>query len=170
MGTELLTIGKGVVTFDRLDDAGLPTGARAVGNAPVFSLGVAVEKKEHFSSQGGTKTKDLTVVLSAGMTGKLTLEELSAENIAAWGFGEVSGNDIILLSKTSVQGALECVGTNDVGQKLYVKLWKVALTPSADFNLIGEDFSTLEFDVEVLSDVDGHPASPYGIITPIPIS
>ena len=52
-----------------------------LGNAPAFTISLAEEKLEHFSSMSGTKTKDLQLVTQKGATVAFTLEEFSAGNI-----------------------------------------------------------------------------------------
>jgi hypothetical protein len=78
MGTEHYTIGRGKVLL-KVDGAG---GYRDLGNAPEFGLTVATEKKPHFSSRSGIKTKDLEIVTEQTATGKFTLDELVKENLA----------------------------------------------------------------------------------------
>src|SRR4029077_5066185 len=83
-------IGKGIVTFKE-------TGASTfvdLGNAPSFVYTPNVEKKEHFSSREGIKTTDFTAVTSIGATIKVTLDEITADNLAMFALGTLtSGTD-----------------------------------------------------------------------------
>ena len=47
-----------------------------------------IEKKEHFSSREGVKTKDFTAVVQTGATIKVTLDEINGENLAIFSLGE----------------------------------------------------------------------------------
>lgn len=89
--TDNYQLGKGVVYFDRLDNAtGLYTGERDLGNAPAFTYNIAIEKLEHFSSRGGLKAKDKQIIsqVTPGIT--FTLDEISKENIALLTLADVT--------------------------------------------------------------------------------
>jgi hypothetical protein len=165
--TNLYYLGKGVVSFDRLDAAGLPTGMRDLGNVPNFSIGPAVEKLDHFSSREGVKKKDKTVILSAGLNVKFTLEEYDLENLALALFGEVSGGVINLMQRTAIEGHLKFVGAGDVGPKLEANLWKVSLNPTGEVPFITDNWGAIELEGEILSDAAGHASNPYGTLAPI---
>jgi hypothetical protein len=158
-------VGKGILSFNRLDADGLPVGVRDLGNAPAFSIGPTVEKLDHFSSRAGVKQKDLTVILSQGLNVKFTLDEITLENLALAFYGEVSGNVLTLLASSQVQGALKLVGTNSVGEKVQVDLWKISINATGDTPFIGDSWGQIEFEGEVISDADNHASSPYGTIT-----
>lgn len=165
--TNNFPIGKGILRFDRFDSNGLPTGLRDLGNAPNFSIQPEVEKKEHFTSREGIKKKDKTVILSAGLTVKFTLEEYDRKNLALAMMASESGDVLTLLASTTLEGELEFTGTNEIGPKFLVRLWKVLLSSNAEVPFISDDWGKIEFEGEVMSDIAGHPASPYGTITEI---
>src|SRR5580765_685836 len=71
-------IGKGIVSFK---EAGAST-YTDLGNAPSFVYTPNVEKKEHFSSREGIKTKDFTAITQVGATIKLSLDEITALNLS----------------------------------------------------------------------------------------
>lgn len=75
------SLGKGIVYFDRTDEDGNATGELDLGNAPTFSILPTVETIAHFESRSGIKEKDLEVETTAGFTGKIILDEYSAENL-----------------------------------------------------------------------------------------
>jgi len=78
MATRDYTLGKGKVLFK-------PTGEAAyidLGNAPAFTINLAVEKLEHFSSRSGLSVKDLEVITKLGMGGSFTLDEPNANNLS----------------------------------------------------------------------------------------
>jgi hypothetical protein len=160
-------LGKGILKFDRFDAQGLPTGLRDLGNAPNFTIQPVLETLEHFSSREGIKKKDKTVIVSAGLTVKFTLDEFDRKNLALAMMATESGDVLTLLASTTLEGELEFTGTNEIGPKFLVRLWKVSLKPTAEIALIGDDWGKVEFEGEVLSDVTGHPSTPYGTITEI---
>jgi hypothetical protein len=77
------SLGRGVLYFDKKDpDTGLYTGERDLGNTPAFSVTLALEKLDHFSSRSGLKAKDKTVVVQVTPTFTFTLDEVNSENMA----------------------------------------------------------------------------------------
>jgi hypothetical protein len=150
-------IGKGIVTFQ---EAGA-TGPVDLGNAPKFVYTPNVDKKEHFSSREGIKTKDFTAITQVGATIKLTLDEVTGENLQYFALGQVgtdsSGNTTIAgLSKTEFTGEITVTGTNDIGQQVDF-VASIKFVPSGDFNFItdGDDFTTIELEAEVQKDANG---------------
>jgi len=165
--TALLMIGKGKLYFDRFDSGGLPTGLRDLGNSPNFTIQPTVESKEHFSSREGVNKKDMTVVLSAGLTVKFTLEEYDKNNLAMALFGDLAGSTINLLQTTQLEGELVFYGRPEYGPWFNVTLWKVSLKPTSEVSFIGNDWGKIEFEGEVLSDVTGHPSQEYGTVVEV---
>ncbi len=147
-------IGKGIVSFQ---EAGGSTFVD-LGNAPSFVCTPAIEKKEHFSSREGIKTKDFTAITQVGATVKFTLDEITGLNLSFFALGEqdttVPGTITIDgLSKTEFVGDLKMVGTNDIGQKVDW-LGTVSFIPEGDFSLITDtdDFTTITITAEVQKD------------------
>jgi hypothetical protein len=146
-------IGKGIVSFKE-------TGASTfvdLGNAPSFVYTPNVEKKEHFSSREGIKTKDFTAITQISATIKVTLDEITPENLAMFALGDLASDGTITgLTKAEFTGTLKVVGTNDIGQHVG---WEgdISFVPSGDFSFItdGDDFSVLELEAEVQKAVDG---------------
>jgi hypothetical protein len=146
-------IGKGIVSFK---EAGSATFID-LGNAPSFVYTPNVEKKEHFSSREGIKTKDFTAITQISATIKVTLDEITPENLAMFALGDLASDGTITgLTKTEFTGTLKVVGTNDIGQHVG---WTgdISFVPSGDFSFItdSDDFSTLELEAEVQKAVDG---------------
>lgn len=150
-------IGKGIVSFKE-------TGSSTfidLGNAPRFIYTPTVTKKEHFSSREGIKTKDFTAITEIGATVKVTLDEITADNLALFALGDlVSGTDgtgtITGLTDAEKTGTLQVIGTNDIGQHVS---WTgdVSFVPSGDFSFItdADDFSIIELEAEVQKAGDG---------------
>jgi hypothetical protein len=146
-------IGKGVVSFK---EAGASI-FTDLGNAPSFIYTPNVEKKEHFSAREGVKTKDFTAITQISATIKVTLDEITPENLAMFAMGDLASDGTITgLTKTEFTGTLKVVGTNDIGQHIG---WTgdISFVPSGDFSFItdSDDFSTLELEAEVQKASDG---------------
>lgn len=150
-------IGRGTVHFKR-DGAGA---FRHLGNVPSFVYTPEVEKKEHFSSMEGILVKDAEHVTQVGATIAATLEEITPENLAYFALSEVEemsdGSKVLRgLSLTQIRGTIKVTGTNDVGQKVDFE-GLVSFTPTGDFQFIsdGDDYSTIELEMDVLKDANG---------------
>jgi hypothetical protein len=146
-------IGKGIVSFK---ETGSPTFVD-LGNAPSFVYTPNVEKKEHFSSREGIKTKDFTAITQISATIKVQLDEITPENLAMFALGDLTtGGTITGLTKAEFTGTLKVVGTNDIGQHIG---WEgdISFVPSGDFSFItdSDDFSIIELEAEVQKAVDG---------------
>jgi len=166
--TDLYTIGKGILQFDRNDDAGLPTGLRDLGNAPNFALVPSVETLDHFSSREGVKKKDKTINLSVGMTVKFTLDEYDINNLAMALLGEVSGGNLInLLASGQIEGRLVFIGHPAAGPAYRVTLWNVQLKPTSEVPFISDEWGKIDFEGTVQYDITAHPTQEYGTIEEI---
>lgn len=94
LGGKSYTLGRGRVFFDRFAANATITadtvgeGERYIGNTPEFSTNSAAEDLDHFSSEGGIKTKDDSVQLSLDRAGKFTSDNISKENIALYFLGD----------------------------------------------------------------------------------
>jgi len=142
--TKNLLIGKGVCLLK-------PEGASSfypVGNVPSLDITPTVEKLEHFSSMEGTKTKDEVIVLSKSGTIKMTMEEVTANNIALLMLGDVTatgyGASIALFSRASITSAFQFYGTNDKGPRWKIDIPKVIWNPSGAFSPISDAYAKLE--------------------------
>jgi hypothetical protein len=150
-------IGKGIVSFKE-------TGASTftdLGNSPSFQYSPTVEKKEHFSSREGVRTKDFTAITQVGATVTFTLDEITGDNLSFFALADIAtdtGGNITLsgLTKAEFTGEIKVVGTNDIGQQVDF-IASVSFVPSGDFNFItdADDFSTIEIEAEVQKDANG---------------
>jgi hypothetical protein len=150
-------IGKGIVSFKEVGGSTFTD----LGNAPSFVYTPNVEKKEHFSSREGIMTKDFTAITQVGATIKVTLDEITPQNLAPFALGAVetdtAGNTTIGgLTKTEFTGEIKVVGTNDIGQQVDFDA-TISFVPSGDFSFITDqdDFTTIELEAEVQKGADG---------------
>jgi hypothetical protein len=150
------TIGKGIVSFT-------PTGGTKtdLGNVSKFSAQLNVTKLDHFSSRTGTKTKDRSVVLEKSIAISMTLDEWTEFNLGMALFG-AAGGTIDIGSEAEVTGALEFVGSNDIGAKVTLNYFNVSFTPNSAIDFIGEDWATLELSGEALVAPSGTNAGKFG--------
>lgn len=166
--TQLYTLGKGILYIaDWVGD----TPPEAVdytdlGNAPSLEVEVTEEKLNHFSSRSGVRSKDKSVILETGYMVKFTLDEISITNLQAFLKATLFG-DFVLRANTALdkEYALKFVSDNPYGPNEVWEFWKVQLSPGGAFSLIGDEWSTLSFSGEGLSDTANHAVTPFFNVT-----
>ena len=217
------------------------TGERYLGNTPAFSLTIEAEKLDHFSSEGGLREKDASIVLETTRSGTFSCDNISRDNLALFFFGAsstitqaaiagpatetitmgrdryyqigttagrptglrnitvtsiatvspsataavdtdyvvdgelgriyinpaspffstdkevvvtysaaASTRDLIVSGANPIQGAMRFISANPTGTQRDYFMPKVELTPAGEYSLKGEDWSVMEFQVEVL--------------------
>lgn len=77
MEEKVYTIGRGKLIFKESGQ----TNYRDFGNCPDFKIATGIEKKDHFSSREGTKTKDKSVTIQQTATGSFTLDDLVDDDL-----------------------------------------------------------------------------------------
>lgn len=91
MAIDNYVLGKGKVYFDPFTSGTTTkTGERFLGNVPEFNLSIESEKLDHYSSKGGLREKDRTVTLEVNRSATITVDDISAENVALWFTGSVA--------------------------------------------------------------------------------
>jgi hypothetical protein len=158
--TTLYQLGKCVISFAEFS-GGAPGAYTDVGNCPAFSVEVTEEKLPHYSSRTGTKTKDKEVVIETGYTLTFDLDEVSIYNLKVYVKGTTSENKIYANQSLDREFAIRFVTDNPAGPNETWYFWRVTLSPNGPFSLIGDEWSTLSFTGEGLSDTVNHSASPY---------
>lgn len=83
-------VGRGRLMAALLDVDGAPIEYRDLGNCPVFTTSIAVEKLEHRSSREGLSTIDKEVVISQDLNLSFQLDEFNQDNLALLFAGEVA--------------------------------------------------------------------------------
>ena len=106
---------------------------------------------------------DFTVEAGSGRikllsTGSIVEDE---ELIVKYAAGATTYSVVNVLAETEVEGAFRFVSDNPVGTQLELEIWRVNLAPAGDTAMIGDDWSTLSFEGEILKDEENHPSNPY---------
>lgn len=123
-----LVLGRGEVYFDRFL-AGTQTkiGERYLGATPSFSVSAETQELEHFSSERGLRVKDESVTLQIDVTGQLTVENMSDENVALFFFGDAE--------TATISAATGTVNDFTVQPGLFYQLGATALKPEGVENV-----------------------------------
>lgn len=143
-------VGKGVLQFKPEGDANY----YYLGNVTAMEFEPTLETLEHFSSMEGVRSKDVTVVLSKGGTITITMEELTARNLALFLLGDVDTSDplapsVEIFASELLSGALKFIGTNEIGPRWTFDFAKVDFVPSGSFNPISDEWGALEVTGEL---------------------
>jgi len=158
-------VGKGVVSFKKDGEANY----RDLGNVSALVITPDLTTLDHFSSRTGTKSKDLSIVQEKKLTLKMTMDEITAHNIALMLLGDVDedavgGPVIEIFATNAVNGALRFVGANDIGAKCTMDLWNISFQPDGDFSLISDEWNEMETTADVLQAQSGDHAGKFGQI------
>jgi hypothetical protein len=138
-------VGKGVLLAKKEGD----TLYRYMGNVTAMELSPTLETLDHFSAMAGIKSKDKTVILSAGGELVITMEELTADNLALFLLSDVDMTDpdmpvLDIFSEDLVSAAVKYIGTNEIGPRWLMEFNKVDFVPSGTFNPISDEWASLE--------------------------
>jgi hypothetical protein len=116
-------LGSGRILFDRFADGSTDASGvyRYFGNSTAFALNQSQETLDHFDADNGIKQKDLSVQLSADTGGTITLDDISAENLAMWFLGDVEQKTVVMAAGQThnvtdvVLGSMIVLGATGIG-------------------------------------------------------
>jgi hypothetical protein len=163
--TDNYTIGKAVVYVGEWNGTTPPTdpaGYSDMGNCSSAEIEPSVERQPHYSSRSGFRVKDKNPVIESNYTVNLVLDEIAAVNLKKFLLGSVTGRTVHILTQPNKEFALKIVEDNPTGPNKTWKFWRGTLAPNGPMQLIGDDYVTMSYTFEGLSDVAHHASSPYG--------
>ena len=136
-----------------------------IGNCPSIEIEPTVERRPHYSSRSGLKTKDLDPIISMEYNINFDCDEIAAKNLAYFFLGSISGNTISAMATPDAEYALKFVADNPIGPNFTYEFWRCTIGPNGPIQLIGDDYLVLSFSASGLSDTTNHASSPYFDIT-----
>lgn len=157
-----LVLGKGKLYFAPYPK-GLKTGGIKgyLGNTPQVNVAQTSTKLDHYSSEGGLKIKNASIVLQSDQTITFDTDDMSLANIALW-FGG-NNTDTLPSDAPTDLGTMRVVGAMDAayGELFYesdnpvgdnVNYWwpYVNLTPTGSLPLKGDTWQQMQFTAEAL--------------------
>lgn len=102
------------------------------------------------ASAGRIRFLDTSIVVEEGDTVEVS-----------YSYANATVKTISAFSKTTIEGFLRFVSDNALGPNRELQVWKCSLAPEGEMALIGDDWTTLSFVGECLSDSVNHPSTPY---------
>jgi hypothetical protein len=141
-------IPRGRVFFDLYDAADQLTGERHLGNCPTVTLSISTEKAPHYSAESGPGVKDANRVVRIDRTGKITCDNMNADNRAMFISGEKSTvsqatGAVAAEEITVIPGLFYQLGRTDASPAGARKVTAVVVTPEAGGEPyeLGEDYT-----------------------------
>lgn len=144
-------VGGGIVSVKMDDDDDYVD----VGNVTSFQLSPNITRLDHFSSRGGIREKDASVITEVSATLDIVMEEYTARNLSlvlmgvpVLGAGTVT-MDILAMGQR--QGAVKFVGHNQIGPQWTFTYPRVNFSPGKTFQAITDaKWGAIEIQAEVL--------------------
>ena len=164
---ENYTIGKGILYAGEWVGTTPPAAIDTdLGNAPSAEVEPAVERLPHFSSRSGYRTKDKNPVIETMYTVNFELDEPCAYNMKLFLMGSMSGGNVVhAMQNVEKEYALKIVEDNPSGPNKVHEFWRGTISPNGPSQLIGDEWLTLSYTFEGLSDVANHASSPFFDVT-----
>lgn len=83
------TLGRGRLNFGQFKPGTqVPRGERYMGNSPEIAYSSSSETLDHYSSDGGVRVKDGSVILQQDYTGSFSLDDINMANLALFFLGD----------------------------------------------------------------------------------
>lgn len=157
-----LVLGRGKVFFAPYAHNQTTGGIKGYfGNTPQMTLTQTNTKLDHYSSEGGLKIKDKSILLQSDMNITFDCDNISYGNLTLWFGGnnvEAAPSDAptdigtltLVGSADAVYGALFYESDNPVGDNKNMWWPYVMLSPNGNLALKGDAWQTLSFTAEAL--------------------
>jgi hypothetical protein len=134
-----------------------------IGNCPSMEVEPTMERRPHYSSQSGLRTRDLNPVVQTEYTLNFECDEIAASNLQRFFMGtlDAASRTIAGLQRADQEYALKFISDNPIGPNQEYRFWRVTIGPSGPMQLIGDEYQQLSFTGEGLADSANHVSSPY---------
>lgn len=157
-----LVLGRGKVFFAPYPKNQVTGGIKGYfGNTPTMTLAQTNTQLDHYSSEGGLKIKDKSILLQTDMKITFDCDNINYGNLALWFGGNNEealpadapsdiGTMQVVGSADAVYGALFFESDNPVGDNNNFWWPYVLLMPNGNFALKGDAWQTMSFTAEAL--------------------
>ena len=162
MTADNLVLGRGKLYFAPYATGTTTGGTRGYfGNTPTLTMAQTNTKLDHYSSEGGLKIKDRSVLLQTDITLTFDTDNISPANLQLWFGGTDAGTlpsdapsglgTLTVIGKASqIYGALFFESDNPVGDNTNYWFPYVSLAPNGNYALKGDAWQVLSFTAEAL--------------------
>lgn len=157
-----LVLGRGKLFFAPYPKGATTGGVKGYfGNTPTLTLAQTNTKLDHYSSEGGLKIKDKSIVLQTDMTLTFDCDNINDGNLALWFGGNDSdtlptdapgdlGSIAVIGKADTIYGAMFFESDNPVGNNKNYWFPYVTLTPNGNYALKGDTWQMMSFTAECL--------------------
>ena len=162
MATDNLVLGRGKLFFTPYAPNTTTGGTRGYfGNTPQLSLAQTSTKLDHYSSEGGLKIKDKSVILQTDLSLTFDTDNVDVGNLVLF-FGGLTtgaapldapsglGSLVVIGKQNAIYGALTFESDNPVGENMNYWFPYVMLAPTGTLSLKGDAWQTLNFMADAL--------------------
>jgi hypothetical protein len=161
---ENLVLGRGKLYFTPYAPGTFTGGTKGYfGNTPTLTMTQQVTKLDHYSSEGGLKIKDRSIILQTDVMLAFETDNIDVGNILLWFGGDTANESTLPPDAPTNLGTLSVIGTasmvygamffesdNPVGTNQNYWFPYVALSPTGNYALKGDAWQTLGFQAEAL--------------------
>lgn len=167
--TDNYVIGKGVLHIGEWTGTTPPTDPddyNEIGNCPSIEVEPSVERLPHYSSRAGFRVKDKNPIIEQNYMVNIECDELAATNLQKYLMGSITpnpagGGTVHALTSADKEYALKFISDNAAGPDAVWKFWRGTIQPNGALQLIGEEWISMSFQFEGLSDSANHSTSQY---------
>ena len=150
-------VGAGIVKW-QAGPTGYADPYRDLGNVSKFEFTSTPTRLHHYSSRVGVRFRDLSVVTQVEATVAMTMDELTAANLAMALLGTeiVTGPPLTvdILNNAEQSGAIRFIGTNRVGAKMQIDLPSCNIAPSGALGFITTAWGEIAISCEVNGNIN----------------
>jgi hypothetical protein len=159
-----LVLGRGKLYFAPYAPGTFTGGVKGYfGNTPTLTMTQQTTKLDHYSSEGGLKIKDRSIILQTDVMLAFETDNIDVGNVLLW-FGGKTANEAqvpsdapeglgtltVIGTASMVYGAMFFESDNPVGTNQNYWFPYVALSPTGNYALKGDAWQTLGFQAEAL--------------------
>lgn len=159
----LQTVTPGFVADEAIvDDGGTPGAAEATAPESLLVTALDVSDTDTPATKYVAGT-DFTVDTSIGRVFIVAGGAADGMNITVNFSNSAQTYTLIKgLTQTAIVGEFRYVSDNPRGAQMEMQAWEVSIMPTGDMSVIGDDWSTMAFEAEILKSADpAHVTSPY---------
>lgn len=143
-----------------------------LGNVVTGSFTSDITFLDHYTAKSGTRVKDRSIVQEISVSQNLTMDEpnVDAMNLFMLGgtistqAGTPASRRFAPYTNTERSGGARLCGVSNTGNEWVWTIHSATLKPDGEFSYNDQDWSQFSFVLEVLSDSEANPTTPFGYV------